>query len=82
MPYPASVQTRILQQNTGKQAAILNAVRSARGEYGDSLPAMLNRPAWNSLVREVANIVRVMPLWKLQTVGQERLDLLICQLWI
>ena len=76
VPYPISGQVRILQQNTGKQAAILNIVRGARAEYGDSLPAMLNRPSWKVLVREVAAVVRVMPLWKLQTVGQERLDFL------
>jgi hypothetical protein len=76
VPYPASAQTRVLQQNTGKQAAILNTVRDARRKYGDSLPGMLNRPSWKALVREVATVVRVMPLWKLQTVGQERLDFL------
>jgi hypothetical protein len=74
VPYPSSVQARILQQNTGKQASVLNTIRTARGKYGDSLPAMMNRPAWKSLVREVATVVRVMPLWKLQTVARERLD--------
>ena len=62
VPYPISVQARILQQNTGKQAAILNMVRGARAEYGDSLPAMLNRPSWKALVREVAAVVRTMRL--------------------
>ena len=76
VPYPISAQARILQQNTGKQAAILNTIRAARGKYGDSLPAMLNRPSWKALVGEVATVVRVMPLWKLQTVGHERLDFL------
>jgi hypothetical protein len=37
---------------------------------------MNNAPAWKPLVREVAGVVRVMPLWKLQTIGQERLDFL------
>jgi hypothetical protein len=27
-------------------------------------------------VRQIAGIVRIMPLWKLQTIGQERLDFL------
>jgi len=76
VPYPRSVDARILQQNTGKQAAILNFVRAARGKYGDSLPAMMNQPGWRSLVREVATVVRVMPLRKLQTVGRERLEFL------
>jgi hypothetical protein len=37
---------------------------------------MNNAAAWITLVREVAGVVRVMPLWKLQTIGQERLDFL------
>src|SRR5580700_95541 len=37
---------------------------------------MNNGPAWNKLVREVAEVVRIMPLWKLQTVGREHLDFL------
>ena len=36
-----------------------------------------NRTAWPlRLVRQVAGIVRIMPLWKLQTIGQERADFL------
>src|SRR6266550_1428669 len=37
VPYPAAADTRILHQNTGRQAAVLNAVRKARGTLGDSL---------------------------------------------
>jgi hypothetical protein len=37
---------------------------------------MNQRAQWRRLVRGVAQIVRVMPLWKLQTVGDERLDFL------
>jgi 5-methylcytosine-specific restriction endonuclease McrA len=40
------------------------------------LPAMLNRPSSKAIVHEVATVVRIMPLWKLQTIGQERLDFL------
>jgi len=36
MPYPAAVDTRVHQQNTGRQAAILNVVRQARATLGDS----------------------------------------------
>jgi hypothetical protein len=69
VPYPAATYALVLRQNTGKQAAILNLVRSARGRRGDTLPAFMNQNAqWRPLVRAVAQIVRVMPLWKLQTV--------------
>jgi hypothetical protein len=37
---------------------------------------MRDRAAWRRLVRKVARIIVVMPLWKLQTVGRERLDFL------
>ena len=37
---------------------------------------MNNSPVWKRLVREVAEVVRIMPLWKLQTVGREHLDFL------
>jgi len=76
MPYVTSADARILQQNTGQQAAVLNILRNARRENGGSLPAVMNGPVWKSFVRDVAAIVKVMPLWKLQTVGQQRLDFL------
>jgi 5-methylcytosine-specific restriction endonuclease McrA len=77
VPYPAATDAPVLRQNTGKQAAILNLVRDARGHHGDSLPAFMNQRAqWRQLVQEVAQVVRIMPLWKLQTVGAERLDFL------
>src|SRR6516165_1165634 len=77
VPYVAPAEARVLQQNTGKQAAVVNIVEAARKEHGDSLTALMNdAPAWKPLVREVAGVVRLMPLWKLQTVGQESLDFL------
>jgi hypothetical protein len=58
VPYPAAADTRVLQQNTGKQAAVLNVVRQARATRGDSLVAAINSgPGWKRLVREVAQVV-------------------------
>jgi hypothetical protein len=63
VPYPVADQSRILQQNTGKQAAIVNTIRDARATHGDSLAALMkNARAWPGLVRAVADVVRVMPL--------------------
>lgn len=77
IPYPAARDAAILKQNAGQQAAILNIVRQAREQYGDAITAVMNRATiWKGVVREVARVVRVMPLWKLQTVGQGRLDFL------
>ena len=77
VPYAAAARASVLQQNTGKQAAIVNILQKARTQHGDSLVALMNKPtAWKSLVREVARVVKVMPLWKLQTIGQEHLEFL------
>jgi hypothetical protein len=76
-PYPSAATSKILQQNTGNQAEILNIIRDTRTQYGDSLPLITKKAdVWPRLVRRIAKVVRVMPLWKLQTVGPERMDFL------
>ncbi|MHB1035023.1 MAG: HNH endonuclease domain-containing protein [Pirellulales bacterium] len=68
----------ILQQNTGKQAAVVSRIVEAQRECGSSLFRLKQADPghWSSLISEVDQVVRVMPLWKLQTVGDERLDFL------
>jgi hypothetical protein len=68
----------ILQQNTGKQAAIISQIVESQQECGASLFRLkqVATQRWTELVSEVDQVVRVMPLWKLQTVGDERLDFL------
>jgi 5-methylcytosine-specific restriction endonuclease McrA len=68
----------ILQQNTGKQAAIISKIVDSQQTCGASL-FRLKQVApdhWAELIGEVDAVVRTMPLWKLQTVGEERLDFL------
>ncbi len=72
----SAADTQVLQRNTGRQAAVLNIVRRARATLGDSLAAMSNGPVWKRFVRDVAEVVRTMPLWKLQNVGREHLEFL------
>jgi hypothetical protein len=76
VPYASASQSRVLRQNTGKQAAIINLVERARTAHRSVADAMHDKREWNRLARKVAAVVRVMPLWKLQTVGRERLDFL------
>lgn len=77
MPYARASGASILKQNPDRQAAIVNLVHEARGLYGDSLTAaMKDQAGWRQLVRKVARVVRVMPLWKLQRIGKEHLDFL------
>lgn len=68
----------ILQQNTGRQAAVIANVIKAQQDFGGSLARLkLTAPdLWRSLTGSVKRVVNEMPLWKLQTVGSERLDFL------
>jgi hypothetical protein len=74
-PFRASL---VLQQNTGRQASIVSQIAGAHDECGGSLFRLRQSAPrrWSALVAEVDRVVRVMPLWKLQTVGDERLDFL------
>ncbi|MCU1326447.1 MAG: endonuclease [Bryobacterales bacterium] len=76
IPYATATDARILLQNYGKQAAVLNLLHDARREYSDSLPLVMKRPIWRKLVRGVARTVSGMPLRRLQRVGPQILDFL------
>lgn len=67
----------ILHQNTGPQAAVVNRVLEAQGPYSWSEGSTTSRLLRDStLVSQVAQVVRVMPLWKLQALGGEVVDFL------
>jgi hypothetical protein len=68
----------VLQQNTGKQAAVISQISASQQECEGSLFRFKQTAPgrWSGLINEVDQVVRVMPLWKLQTVGDERLDFL------
>jgi hypothetical protein len=77
VPYPAAHNTSVLKQNTGKQAAVINLIGTARAKHGESLALVMKQHAlWKKLRRKISNKVSDMPLWKLQTVGRETLDFL------
>lgn len=68
----------ILLQSARKQAAIVARIERSRRECGGSLLRLkvLQPDHWSELVGEVNQVVRIMPLWKLQTIGDERLEFL------
>jgi hypothetical protein len=73
---PSGVTGR-LHQATGSSAAILNLVGAAHERYSGSLfRCRADKEKWKRLVGEVARVIAVMPLWKLQTIGRQRLDFL------
>lgn len=66
-----------LSQNTGRRAGILRLVEDAHGRAEGSLVDLrADGKEWESLKAEVAEVVAVMPLWKLQRVGPETVDFL------
>ena len=75
--HPLGSPGAVLKQNTGKQAAIVGSVLKAREAYGGSLVRLKgDAAAWRKLKRLVAETIRVMPLWKLQTIGRNRVEFL------
>ena len=75
-PFPAGDVDAPLKQNTGRQAAVVNVVREARADYDARLGRLESSAAWRGVLGRVERTVREMPLWKLQTVGTERLEFL------
>lgn len=78
-PYVSSIvsaEPLLLRQNTGQQAAVLSAIKQLT-DAGVSLSELQRSPKkWTGLVGEIARIVRVMPLWKLQVIGNRPLEFL------
>jgi len=80
VPFPGASIQALLSQNTGRQAAIVTQVREARARYGDGIAELEHDAAeWRKLVGEVDRVVRVMPLWRLQLVGDEVREVLYRQ---
>lgn len=62
----------MLLQNSGKQAAIVNAIAANQIAHATLPAARAAKLRWHTLVTRVAGTIEAMPLWKLQTVGGER----------
>jgi hypothetical protein len=72
-PFPAGRKSRVLQQNTGRQARVVTVVAEAVARYGGE---RLVRVDDRRTLREVDSVIRRMPLWKLQTIAGERTEFL------
>jgi 5-methylcytosine-specific restriction endonuclease McrA len=66
----------VLRQNRGRQAAIVSKIAEAQPVCGGSVFQLkqCSSDRWAALVAEVDQVVRTMPLWKLQSVEEERLE--------
>jgi len=70
VPLARAGDATILQQNTGRQAKAISLVAEARAAYtAGGSPAALPARERRGLVRELARTIEVMPLWKLQRMG-------------
>jgi len=65
----------ILKQNAGRQASAIERILAFR-QYAPSLAQAQRHARWPQLVNRIARLLVEMPLWKLQRVGQDRLDFL------
>jgi len=77
-PQAASDYEIVLRQINGRQAAIVAQLAEARNEFGGSLARFRQAAGerYRALVAEVETVVRVHPLWRMQTVGDEQVEFL------
>jgi hypothetical protein len=72
-PYKSvqALDSAVLIQNKGKQAAIPNLVAVFQKEYA-SLADARHSKQWGSAIAEVSKTIQTMPLWKLQTLRRQK----------
>jgi len=76
-PFIAGDDEGVLRQNTGRAAAVVREIAERHDRYQGSFSRLQSSPAdWHKLQTAVQRTVERMPLWKLQTVGAERLEFL------
>jgi len=63
--------SEVLRQNIGGQAAVLRKIAAVRTGAG-TLAEVQRGSTWKRLLAEVRQLIFVMPLWRLQTVGKEK----------
>jgi 5-methylcytosine-specific restriction endonuclease McrA len=77
VPFSRGRRGGVLRQNTGRQATVVREVGERYQRYDGSLSSLQHdAPEWRRLLSEVGATVQHMPLWKLQTVGTERVEFL------
>jgi hypothetical protein len=71
-PFPGE-QVRILRQNTGRQAKVISRISEKMTSYAGR---QIDSIQETTLLGEIEKTIRKMPLFRLQTVGQESLNFL------
>jgi hypothetical protein len=75
-PHVRPYEGVVLRQNTGKTPAVISALRQFAQRGVVTLHEIRHDAAWRGLVQTVDHVVRVMPLWRLQIVGNQPLEFL------
>lgn len=68
--HAAPYNGNVILQNTHGQAEIVRKLEQARLEHR-TLPAFRNSAQWARSVKSAASLIRKMPLWRLQTLGEQ-----------
>jgi 5-methylcytosine-specific restriction endonuclease McrA len=66
----------VLSQNNDKQLKVLRELIDYMGDFESLTALRSDSRAWSKLSTAIADNIRAMPLWKLQTVGSEKLGFL------
>ena len=76
-PYSNRGVTEVLEQNRGRPAAVVTALKEPAQTYGPTSATLQPDRVPPKAIRRINETIRDQPLWKLQTVaGGERLDFL------
>lgn len=75
VPYRADGEDGILIQNKGRQAAIIGLLHELRARHGNLAKARASRE-WNVAVRETVQLLKTMPLWRLQVLRRQEVRFL------
>lgn len=76
--FPNGRDSDVLFQNVGKQAGIVNHIHKAR-LVDTRLSVVKSSEQYITLRKEVSKVIQIMPLWKLQVVGDVVFDFLYPQ---
>jgi len=74
IPYASGIpgaEVDVLLQNKGRQAAIINHIVNLRLNTTGSLSDVQTTPGWGGMVKDIARVVRGMPVNRLQNIGSD-----------
>ena len=77
--FPNDSESDVLYQNRGKQSAIINYILNAK-QIDPKLSKIQSHTHYSKLLTNVTSVIKDMPLWKLQVVGDSVFDFIYPQI--